>query len=70
MLPPILLAGASLAGASRLLRCVALALASVASEDPDVNLCATCASDPAWTHRARRLAALALDILETAPRDH
>ena len=70
MLPPILLAGASLAGPSRLLRCVALALASVASEDPDVNLCATCASDPAWTHRARRLAALALDILETAPRDH
>lgn len=70
MLPPILLAGASLAGASRLLRCVALALASVASEDPDVNLCATCASDPAWTHRARRLAALALDILESAPRDH
>ena len=35
-----------------------------------MNLCATCASDPAWTHRARRLAALALDILETAPRDH
>ena len=35
-----------------------------------MNLCATCASDPAWTHRARRLAALALDILETAPRHH
>ena len=70
MLPPILFAGASRAGATRLLRCVALALASVASEDPDVSICATCASDPAWTHRARRLAALALDILETPPSDH
>lgn len=74
LLPPILLAGATHAGSSRLLRALALALASIASPDPALNYTslATTTTDVsataarAWAHQARRLAALAIAVLESS----